>query len=369
MRVDTVHDWTALHSLAGEWDDLLRASVSDTIFLTWDWLQAWKNVIGHRFELQVLVVRDDQGALVGLGPFYRARYRLLGSLPFRILRQIGDYQTGSECLDWILRRDCAEEASRAIARALAAAPGWDGLWMPQVPGWTGAAERLRRTCAEEGLSFRERPRDFAALELPATYAAYLAALSANARSTLQRRRRQVVGQEGAVFSQCRSAEELPAYLDALFDLNDRRWQKVGQRGAFAKKPLAARFYREFSRPALQRGWLRLYALKMAQVFKAVQIGYVYNGAFFQIQEGFDPDGPTGIGNVLRGQVIESLIEEGVRVYDFLGDYTDHKRRWRGVRRDGVDLLIWRPTVTNLLPYRVGVWPTGRFLRPVPPSES
>jgi len=89
-------------------------------------------------------------------------------------------------------------------------------------------------------------------------------------------------------------------------------------------------------------------LKEQGEFKAVQLGYVYRNAFHQMQEGFDPEYVRGAGNVLRAKVIEECIAEGIGVYDFLGEMTEHKRRWRAKERMGHDLFIGNRNLRNRL---------------------
>ena len=138
---------------------------------------------------------------------------------------------------------------------------------------------------------------------------------------------------------------------------------LGRRQVFA----VAEFYRRFSPIAMRKGWLRLYALFDEGAFKAVQVGYVYRNVFYQLQEGFDPAYVNGVGNVLRAKVIEACIDEGLEGYDFLGDMSEHKRRWLATLREGRDLLIGRSTLKNLLLSKPGVWPSGRYMRQVSPA--
>lgn len=365
VKAEIVGDWAAVESLAPEWNELLRRSRADSPFLTWEWIAAWRAAVGGSVPPLVVVVRDGRGALVGLGPFYLSSLRLGGVVRYRALRILGDQSSGAEYSDWIVREDKEEEAARAIALALAEAPGrWDCLWAPAVAGWTGAPERVGLAAAAAGLHCHERPRDFSAVELPADYASFERSLSENHRSMLKRRRKQVMALPGASFERCVREEDRPAFLEALFDLNHRRWSAEGQVGTFVRKAAEARFYREFTRKALERGWLALFAIKIGGELKAVQAGYVYGGVCYQTQEGFDPDGPSGIGNVLRSMAIERLVAENVRTYDFLGEWSEHKRRWGATRRTGCDFFIGRRGLkTAVLFSAAEVWPTGRFLRP------
>jgi CelD/BcsL family acetyltransferase involved in cellulose biosynthesis len=369
LRTAVLRDRASIEALGAEWNALLRRSEADSVFLTWEWAQSWLEAAGDVVQPLVVTARDGQGQLVGLAPLYATALRLGGVLRFHALRVLGDDQSGSEYADWIVRPDREAETSQALAEALLRDGGrWDCLWIPRVAGWTGARRRLAAPFARLGLHVQERPGVFSAVELPDSYAAYLKMLPTKTRSALQRKTRDVFA-GGTSLAECRSEGERQELLDALFTLNHRRWSAAGQAGTFVRKPFEARFYRIFTRRALERGWLRLFALRTGEAFQAVQIGYAYGGRFHQLQEGFDPAAASGAGNVLRGKVIERCIEEKLATYDFLGGFTEHKKRWLARVRQGCDLLIGRRTLKNALVFSPALWPTGRYLRAAQPLRA
>jgi CelD/BcsL family acetyltransferase involved in cellulose biosynthesis len=361
--VDILTGWDTLAHLREEWNPLLSRSAGDSLFLTWEWIDAWREGVEDSVQPFVLTARDADGTLLGIAPLYRTRMRLLGTIPFWALRILGDYQSGGEYGDWILEPGREAEVGVALARALAATRDrWDCLWMPNVAGRTGARSRIVTASGLGGLQVRERPMEFSAIELPRDYREYWRALSGNSRSAIQRQAKKLQA-SGVSVVRCESPADLPSFIDALVDLNHRRWTAAGHTGTFKRKPLELAFYRRFTPVALARDWLRLFALKRAEEYVAVQIGYSYKGSFYQLQEGFDPAGPGGQGNVLRARVIEVCIDEGLSTYDFLGEHTAHKHHWLARVRLGYDLFV-----THKAPRSAGlrvlcVWPTGRYLRP------
>src|SRR5688572_20762205 len=142
VSVQAVSDWEAFAALEPEWNALLRRSGADAIFLTWEWIQSWREAAGAGVRPLVLTARTGDGALVGAAPFYRTTLRLADVVPYRTLRVLGDHPTGAEYPDWIAAAPIAETVLRALAKALAARGDWDCLWMPRVSGWSGARERL-----------------------------------------------------------------------------------------------------------------------------------------------------------------------------------------------------------------------------------
>jgi CelD/BcsL family acetyltransferase involved in cellulose biosynthesis len=365
VRVEFLENWTDVAAIEREWNALLRESSADSIFLTWEWVRCWADVVGPGIRPFVVTARNSRGDLVGVVPFYRATYRLRGVVPYRVLRVMADYPTGSDYPDWIVRRDCDEAVTTAIVKALDSGRGWDCIWMPSMAGWTGSFERIVAACRARGLRCQIRPCDFAFFELPSDKEAYFRSLSKNKRQQLRAELKRLKLSTVDI-SRCDTDDQVPGFLEALFDLHERRWGEKGDAGTFKRKPSEAVFYRRFVPVALRKGWLRFYGLRDGGEFKAIQIGYVYRGVYHQLQEGFDPEYQKGAGNVLRAKVIEACIDEGINAYDFLGEMTEHKRRWQAQARAGHDLFISRPTAKNLLLSKGGVWPTGRFLRQVSP---
>ena len=123
------------------------------------------------------------------------------------------------------------------------------------------------------------------------------------------------------------AHSFPQCLDALFELHQGRWENAGEKGSFAS--LRRRnFYWELSRALLKKNALELWALKLDHKIVAVQFAFRHNDRVFQLQEGYDHRRPSDrLGYVLRGEVLKTLIAEGVRVYDFLGGEDSYKARW------------------------------------------
>jgi CelD/BcsL family acetyltransferase involved in cellulose biosynthesis len=364
FKTEIVEDWNAFLALESEWNALLGASKSDIVFLTWEWVRSWLSVAGTSVRPIAVVVRNSQGELAGVAPFYISEYRLIRSIRYRVLRPMADYATGAECLDWIVRSGEENQVCRLIMRSLAAVSGkWDCIWMPYVPDWTGASTRITNACREQGFFCRTRVAEFGYSVLPSSFDGFLKGLSRNRRSELRRHQRAVLGEGQAIITRCLDEKDLHRYLDALFDLHHKRWMSRGEEGSFKRKPAEAAFYREFMPVAMRKGWLRFYGLSSAGEFKAVQVGYVYGGIFYQLQEGFDPEYVRGAGNVLRAKIIEDCIAAGLTCYDFLGEMSEHKRRWSADVRLGRHIFVGNRNVRSRMLFLKEIWPTGRYLRP------
>ncbi len=364
MQTEILTQWPHIAPLEKEWQALLANTQEHSLFLTWEWFCSWVEACQNPPDLFLIAVRDNANQLVGIAPFYRSGLKLFGALQFQNLRVIGDYSTGFEYPDLLLQKGAEDAILSAIGHALLdSKPRWDTLWLPRMAGWTKALEHWQSLREKLQGFIQQRSTVFSRIALPASMADYEASLSPNGRQQLRRKQRKLSKLAGMEIHRCANEAERQEFLQALFQLHERRWQEAGEPGCFNKRPLEKRFYQRFSQRALEQDWLQLWVLKHDNVIQCAQLGYVYQGVFHQLQEGFNPDFFPGAGNVLRAHIIEHCINEGCREYDFLGGITPHKRRWGAEVRAGFDLFIGHKNWKNRLLFSLKLWPSGRFLRP------
>jgi CelD/BcsL family acetyltransferase involved in cellulose biosynthesis len=96
---------------------------------------------------------------------------------------------------------------------------------------------------------------------------------------------------------------------------------------------------------MDRGWLRLYCMQLADEVIGIFYCYAFRGVLFHFQGGFDPrHEQLRIGQCLMAYAIESAIGEGCTGLDMLrGDY-EYKRRWAPSVRTTYTVSITRPTL-------------------------
>lgn len=365
MNVSIIRNNGELASLEQEWNQLLGSSAADTIFLTWEWVSSWLEVQPENLELFVIVVRDRKNGLLAVAPFYKTRYRLLECINVSVLRILGDVSSGAEYGNVLIREGHERVAADRIGECLDEARSeWDIVWIPNIAKWRSSYKVLRSVFENRQLSNRERTRQFSSAALPPRSEDFFSAMSANRRQQLRRTCRKVSRNPNIKVVQVSDPDRLQHYLDVLFELHARRWGTRGDAGSFARDARLKAFYYSFAPKALLRGWLRMIALTDGDRVIAIQYGFRYGDTYMQLQEGFDPNGINGSGTALRKAGIDIFIDESITEYDFLGGFTEHKRRWLALERQGCDTLAANHRLLSRLIFSSGIWPTGRFLKPV-----
>jgi len=348
LKISVVDNEQEFESLHDDWNDLVRQSSSDTIFLTWEWIRSWWGSYGVGRRLWILKV-ERQGNLVGLAPFYQGEFRRFGMFDYRGLYLIGDGSSDSDYLDLISKRGEEEFVARSIVKHLLKHEDqWDVLFLNEIPEASLHLQWLRKCAGEEGWYWQEAVVPCSCVCLPSDWDGYLRSLKSRVRTKIRSLASRLEHNFKVGFDCCERSDELESRLESLFFLHNQRWQADGREGVF-RSPAKRLFYKEMSRHFLARGWLRLYSLSLNGRYVAHQFCFEYRNSIFLLQEGFDPTSAEhGVGNVLRAYVFRDCIDRKVAVYDFLGGVTPHKLSWGGRIKNSIRGKAGRPTAKNRL---------------------
>jgi CelD/BcsL family acetyltransferase involved in cellulose biosynthesis len=271
---------------------------------------------------------NADGELVGLAPLAVSQESFAGVSSTRILRLMGDGTWDSDNLDMPVRpgyeRAFAELVLSYLHRERRA---WDICELNTLPQDSPVAGAILEICNARRWRSFQHSSDSSAIFLPDTWEQYLQRLSTEDARNIARYSRRLRSRHAVRIFRCTQVSELSSCLQALFQLHQQRWQSVGEPGSFSSVE-RREFYYELSRALLGKGWLELWGLEVEGKLSAVQFAFRYRDRVFQLQEGFDRQRSSDrLGLVLRAYVLEQLIAEQVRIYDFLGGEDSYKARW------------------------------------------
>lgn len=328
MRLVEVREESAFEGMRSEWNQLLRASASDSIFLTWEWLGTWWRSYGRDGELRLLAAYDEaSGALQGIAPLRSQKLTRYGqtapSLAF-----VGDGSNDSDYLDFIAAPGREEAVMQAFAAWLAEkVDRGTVLELNEVPETSPNAAGVRQLLGGQGRLMREASVDCGTVLLPESWEGYLGILRPRFRTKVRSVLRNLESRTEVRFGFCENAEQIQHMLPILYDLHTRRWVEDGKPGVFGGERKRA-FYDAMSLSLLERDWLRFSWLEWNGRILACQYGFVYGSTYSQLQEGYEPaceHWNVGVG--LRAWSIRELLKQGIRQYDFLGGVGRHKTDW------------------------------------------
>jgi CelD/BcsL family acetyltransferase involved in cellulose biosynthesis len=329
--VDSPWRFTELRSA---WDSLLQSSEATSPFLTWEWLHPWWRYLGGSSPLRMLAV-DAGNRLIAVAPFRVTT----GVARMPCLDLLGTGDAGSDYLDVIIRSGFEPEALDAIERFVVA---------------QNIALRLTHlgpSAAADGLASRLERRRWKQVTNPGgtcpyiplaghTWDSYLATLGASHRANVRRRLRALEQKFDVRFERVTSDHDRREALERLTHYHERRFAAHGT--AFRTASLCA-FHDDATRRFLDRGWLRMFVLRLNGAPAAVMYGFLYNRTFYFYQHGFDDSYQQhGIGLVLMALTIRTAIEEGAAEFDMLWGTEPYKFLWARDVRELRNLHLFPP---------------------------
>jgi len=349
--IKTIEDAAGFCALREEWDELLKASASNSFFLTWEWLYPWwKHLSGDR-KLRIITLRSD-GELIAIAPLASRRGRLARLVPFRAFEFLGADRLASDYLDLIIKRGREAEALQALGDYLDREMAM--LEMANLRRDSCTAASLTRELQEHGWTPYEETTGICPF-IPLSghsWESYLASLGPEHRYNFRRRLKNLTKASDVRFEQARSPAQVRATLPWLVTLHKMRWRNHGRSDAFHRSDLLA-FHEEASRLALERGWLRLFLMTIDGQPAASLYGFHYHRTFYFLQSGFDPTfRKQSVGLLTMGLAIKSAIEEGAEEYDMLRGDEPYKFHWAREQRGLVRIELYPPRLSALLYRRV-----------------
>ena len=345
--IELIAEVEGFRSLRSEWNELLSSSPSDSLFLTWEWMFTWWKHLGGRRRLSILAVRSA-GELIAIAPL-ALRPPEYGRLsPFRSLEFLGTGSAGSDYLDLIVGAGREHLALPALADHLAR--GKVMLEMAQIRTGSSLALDFAERIEARGWGLAASKTSVCPyIDLSGqSWESYLAGLGPAHRANLLRRLRNLERSSEVDFREAESEAERREFLGHLIDLHNLRRRDLGGSEAFHTPDLVA-FHEEFSALARQRGWLRLYLLRLDRKPAAALYGFRYRRTFYFYQSGFDPAyRKQSVGLVAMGLTIRKALLEGAVEFDLLHGDEGYKSLWAKHRREIGRLEAYPPRVHGAL---------------------
>ena len=346
MQVTRITSLAELDSLAPDWNRL----AGDVPFRTCEWMHSWWRHYGCDAEdnsptassLYVLVVRDGDGTIVGIAPWYVARTAISG----RVVRFLGSGEVCSDYLSLLVEPQHVRKVTMAIAdwcrqQTLSrSADAFSSIELDGVAAADVAINHLINALDHSGFWVRRRSGpNFWRLDLPDTWDEYLDTLSRSHRKQLRRLDRNTLATDRTRVHTVRSAEDLARWWPIFKQLHQRRRESLDQRGCFSSRQFD-HFFDATARPLLDQGILQLDILELDGQPVAAEYDLVAGDVVYAYQSGLEParlaDQP---GRILQMAVIRRAIQEGRRAIDFLRGDEPYKAHWRAAPQPSLEVSI------------------------------
>ncbi len=345
MDIKIVTDEAVFSGLKEKWNDLLKKSNSNTIFLTWEWVHSWWEVYSEMKSL-LLIVAEEDGRLLGIAPLYATRARYFGIRPLSHVEFMCTVGPCSEYLDFIVMKGLEKEIIYAMMDKLFSIQGlsWDVLNLTSIKADSVNLIWIKKYGDEKGYRYEiYNTRESRYIPLPQTFDGFMAGLTRKQRYNSKLYKKILSEKYEMSLQLLKTKEDLESYFDIFVLLHQKRWEEKDGEGSFTRdRKEYIQFHQKIAGLFFQNGWLYLVFLKVRDKQVAAQYSFVYNNIMSCFQVGFDPEwAGYHVGTVLQLLVFEDSIARKISEYDFLRGTEEYKYRWTKITRSSVDIVLWK----------------------------
>jgi len=333
-----------------EWNSLLEKSVTNEVFLLWEWIYSWWEVFKDPSrELYLLLGKNPMGETVGIAPFYLQKETLFGIHKRNIIRFCSSIETYPDHLDIIATKEYEDVFSEAVLTYLIQHDkDWDLIKLDGVHENAIIKKYLTSPHPElkELLITSVPDANCPYLVIDKSFEDYLKSFSPKKRQTLLRKRRILMNRENAVFKTVNCDEEPEKHIQALFALHDERAKQKRINTTFCGEDIY-NFHNKAIRYLLKDGKVIL-----AFLYKEMDplVSYYcikYNKKVYYYQAGLSYEGEKkSAGAVLLSLLLEEAFREEYREFDFLRGSEEYKSYWTKNSRKDYSLIVRKDSLIN-----------------------
>lgn len=341
-------------SSRNEWNELLKRSKSDQLFLSWEWQSSWWKIFSDskNMELRLYVATADDGTLLGIAPLYSTTVATKKVLKIKRLQFIGNCWRGkstmpTELLDFIADETLASDVIRALYLHISSLKYWDEFIIPFLNTQSKTYQLLLNENLLDNCHLRHAEKyNSYYLRLQGNFQDHTKNLGKNTRLKFFNRRK-LFDSLGDTSFERMLVDDIDGKFNLLNSLHGIRWNKP----IFEGKRLE--FNTTVARLLGERNCLNFSVLSLNNQPVSIQYNFIIDKHNYNIQAGFDESfhKKISLGYLHFGYEIEASFDQQYTTYDFLageGKNTQYKERLTNDYLQMVDLQIVRKPALKIL---------------------
>ncbi|MDD1773333.1 MAG: GNAT family N-acetyltransferase [Methanomassiliicoccales archaeon] len=313
-----------------DWNEVLRTSGEDDVFLRREWLSAWWDTYGKGREMLVLEV-VDRDRVVGYAPFAISGRRLSTS---KTVELIG---SGPSDRCAILAEQGRADVHTVVWEHMMRREGWDTIDLRDTREDCPTAINAARIFPSAEIETNVSPY----VTIASTYEEYIRGLEKKNRHSLQRCWRRLSEKHDVTFGVRKPKDAKDDEFREFVRLGKARWEGTGTDSVLGY-PDMVKFVERAVAGLAKDGIPTLHYLKEGDKTIAIGLGFEYLQRYLCYLSGFDPEFSTySPGSLLVGKVIEMCHQRGLKETDLLRGAEAYKYRFNAADRSLVRFRISR----------------------------
>ena len=349
MTSDAVSEANRVDAIERDWHDLLVANSDGIQGIDFTSSYPWTvSLLDARSDIDsygVLKV-ENKDALFAVLPIFRKTKRA-APLTCRTLSPVSELYGGRMGL--VTDLSSPDYIDALLDQVLDQASDWDEFKVTLVAG-SYSEESLLRFVSRRGCSYAKiATLTSPYIELGEDWDEYLMSMPKKLRWTMRKSEKKLREQGELSYRMFTSEHDAEEFLAAVLEIENESWkQEAGS--SIAENDAQDAFYRHFTPRAGKNGWLSGHVIYLDQEPIAYIFGMIFGEIFSDLKESYKVRYRSmSPGHVLKSFLFQHLIEQRVRLYDFMGECEDYKMRWTDKTYERNTYVVYNKTLKgNLL---------------------
>ena len=310
--------------------------------VSFEWTNALKNNHNALFARFFLVVIKRGNLILGIVPMIVKEEPILGQVLVTLSPISELYNTHS---DFLIAEYSAELSESFVDTLMKLPCRWDLFRVTRMLEGHPFFNSLTNALTTRRVKYRtrfEQPSFF--LELDHTFEAYLSKRSSKFRNFLKRAQKKLDLQGKVNFIKVNETNDFEQIYSSLLKIEKDSW-KHAHGTAISSVHRQTGFYQDLCRAAQKTGRLHLMFLLIDNVPVAYDMGLIHGEQYSYLKTSYihrlKPFSPA---TVLRARLIETLVSEGIRHFDFPGEPHTWEKQWTDDLRWHKSIVAFNKTV-------------------------
>jgi CelD/BcsL family acetyltransferase involved in cellulose biosynthesis len=250
------------------------------------------------------------------------------------------------------------EATTRLLSFLLKSSRWDAIYLEKVAEDSTTFSAANALSAEQGWQLEVEPQICSPYRLlPSQIDGWETGLKSKFKRNLRNRSRRLASEGSIDFKVVSSVDEKAETLDKFYALEASGWK--GQQGtAICQVPEARILFDELVKSD-QNCWLPLLSLNDRPI--AAQIVQTTGSQLYLLKTAYDTEySAFSPGQLITSMVMAYCVEQGIEVFDFLGDTMTWKMDWEPELRQHYRLSLYAPSLRG----RMAQWRDYKLRREI-----
>lgn len=214
-----------------------------------------------------------------------------------------------------------------LERVFSAQERWDAFYLTLVSGGSAEKQTIRVAKEYHATTGVDSELEYPYIELPNQWNVLYQGFTKKFRYNIRNSTKLLKQQGPLELVESAGEQDVPRFLKDVLQVERDSWKEAAGTSLTTNRKQQL-FHAQLAHGAASRGVLRGYVLYVGGEAVAHIFGVLTDGVFYSLKLSFSEKyRKYSPGIVITSLVLQALINEGVRYWDFAGPTEDYKKRW------------------------------------------